>query len=154
MLSHRIRDQVRVYLLLQNQVLLRFEGPTLKHLNPDERSTGALIQKALQKLNKIREDHELESTPGIFVSRSNLKKVLKRIEDTESKIYTLHELGTDIRKVNLPEKVAFVLSDHLDFTFREEKLLAEYHKLKVGPKILHADHTITIVHNELDRTFN
>lgn len=154
MLSHGIRTGVRVYLLLQNQVSLRFEGSTLKYLNPDERSTGALIQKALKSRKKIREGEELESTPGIFVSNSTLKEVLERIEETGLKIYILHERGADIRKANIPEEIAFVLSDHLDFTGREEKLLAGYHKLKVGPKILHADHTITVVQNELDRIFN
>ncbi len=154
MLSHGIRTEVRVYLLLQNQVLLRFEGSTLKHLNPDERSTGALIQKALRKRNKIGEGPELETTPGIFVSNSTLRKVLERIEETGSKTCILHELGADIRKANMPQDVAFVLSDHLDFSAREEKLLAGYGKLKVGPKILHADHAITVVQNELDRIFN
>ncbi len=154
MLSHGIRTEVRVYLLLQNKVLLRFEGSSLRHLNPDERSTGALIQKALEKRGKIREGEELESTPGIFVSSSTLKKLLAKIEETGSKIYILHEWGADIRKADIPEDVTFVLSDHLDFTGREEKLLAGYGKLKVGPKILHADHTITVVQNELDRIFN
>lgn len=154
MLSHGIRTGVRVYLLLQNHVSLRFEGGSLKYLNPDERSTGALIQKALKNRKKIKEGEELESTPGIYVSNSTLKEVLERVEETGLKIYILHERGRDIRKARIPEEVAFVLSDHLDFTGREEKLLAGYQKLKVGPKILHADHTITVVQNELDRIFN
>lgn len=154
MLSHGIRTEVRVYLLLQNQVLLRFEGSSLKHLNPDERSTGALIQKALEKRGKIRDGEELESTPGIFVYNSTLKKLLAKIEETGSKIYILHESGADIRETNIPEDITFVLSDHLDFTGREERLLAGYGKIRVGPKILHADHTIIVVQNELDRIFN
>lgn len=153
LLSHGIRKDVRVYLVLQNQVLLRLEGKKLRHLNPDERSTGALIQKALKKRLEVGNEKEIESTPGIFVSSSSLRKVLKEVSEISPKIFMLHEEGSDIRKTKLPKDGAFVLSDHLDFLLEEERLLSNCEKLSLGPTILHADHAIILVHNELDRLY-
>ncbi|MDY7081623.1 MAG: tRNA (pseudouridine(54)-N(1))-methyltransferase TrmY, partial [Halobacteria archaeon] len=39
-LSHSLREDVRLYLVLQGEITLRFEGRELQHLNPDERSTA------------------------------------------------------------------------------------------------------------------
>lgn len=153
-LSHGIRRDVAVYLILQDRVAVRFEGERLKHLNPDERSTGALIQKALEVLQKTSPDDELSeqpSTPGIFVARRGLASVLSEIHRCTDQLIWLHEGGSDLRAENLSDSIALVLSDHLDFTPEEEALLAKLDKLSVGPKVLHADHCITIVHNELDR---
>jgi tRNA (pseudouridine54-N1)-methyltransferase len=58
--------------------------------------------------------------------------------------------GPDMRQAEtLPD--AFLLSDHLNFTNEEESLLAACPRYSVGPVCLHADHAITLVHNELDR---
>jgi tRNA (pseudouridine54-N1)-methyltransferase len=153
LLSHGIRKDVCVYLVLRNQVVLRFEGSRLKHLNPDERSTGALIQKALEKRDQIDDAEEIESTPGIFITNSSLKDVVKKVGKNGTKIFMLHEEGRDIREVTLPENSAFMLSDHLNFSPEEEKVLASYDRLSLGPKILHADHAIIVLHNEMDRIF-
>ena len=56
----------------------------------------------------------------------------------------------DVRTVDaLPD--AFLLSDHLNFAAAEEELIRDCPRISVGPKCLHADHTITVLHNELDR---
>jgi tRNA (pseudouridine54-N1)-methyltransferase len=69
---------------------------------------------------------------------------------TEHTFAVLDETGTDIRTAEeLPD--AFILSDHLNFTTEEETLAAMCPRYSVGPACLHADHTITVVHNELDR---
>jgi tRNA (pseudouridine54-N1)-methyltransferase len=152
-LSHGIRPDVAAYLILQDRVTIRFEGERLKRLNPDERSTGALIQRALEMLQKTSPDDTTErpSTPGITVSRRGLASVLSAIRQRADQIIWLHEGGGDLRAKELSESVAFVLSDHMDFTLEEETLLADLDRLSLGPKTLHVDHCITIVHNELDR---
>jgi len=45
-----------------------------------------------------------------------------------------------------------VLSDHNDFSAEEAELLAETadRRLSVGPEVLHADQTMTVVHNWVD----
>ncbi len=151
-LSHGIRRDVTVYLVLQNQIVLRLEGRRLKHLNPDERSTAALIQKALKACTE-RTGTEIESTPGIFVASGGLPHVLQRVADEGLTVYWLHERGSPIRHVQLSTDAAFVLSDHLEFLPEEEAILADFPKLSLGPLSLHADHCIVLAHNELDVRF-
>lgn len=150
-LSHGIRRDVTVHLVLQNQVVLRLEGARLKHLNPDERSTAALLQKALRAHTESADkESEIESTPGIFISAGGLRDVLETFEKTGLKLYMLHEQGKPIRQAEFASPVAFVLSDHLDFSPSEVALLDKLPRLSLGPLSLHADHCITITHNELD----
>lgn len=150
-LSHGIRRDVIVYLVLQDQIIIRLDGSRLKHLNPDERSTAALIQKALNAFSQNREKEcEIESTPGIFVASGGLANVLDRAQRAGVMIYMLHERGAPIRQAELHSDAAFVLSDHLEFLPEEEAILERVPRLSVGPLSLHADHCIVIVHNELD----
>lgn len=66
LLSNGIRRNVRLYLVLQGDpeppVTIRLMGNELKYLNPDERSTGALIRQALITMGKRgpREGHRKE----------------------------------------------------------------------------------------------
>jgi tRNA (pseudouridine54-N1)-methyltransferase len=147
-LSHGIRADVEVYLVLRDEITVRFQGSRLKRLNPDERSTGALIQHALRAL---QEGKERRSTPGVTVAERGLRAVLQELEERGVRVYVLDEHGIDIREEQLPESLAFVLSDHVNFTAEELALLQRYEKISLGPTVLHADHCIAIVHNELDR---
>jgi tRNA (pseudouridine54-N1)-methyltransferase len=148
-LSHGIRRDVIVYLVLQDRVIVRVEGRRLKHLNPDERSTAALLQKAL-KAHSESVESEIESTPGIFVASGGLSDVLARVQRSGLTVYWLHERGAPIRQAPISPNAAFVLSDHLEFLPQEEAILGRFSLLSVGPLSLHADHCIVIVHNELD----
>ncbi|MCX8103425.1 MAG: tRNA (pseudouridine(54)-N(1))-methyltransferase TrmY [Candidatus Bipolaricaulota bacterium] len=150
-LSHGIRRDVIVYLVLQNQIVVRFDGSRLKHLNPDERSTAALIQKALKAFSESEHrDRERESTPGIFIAAGGLSDALERVTRAGLTVYWLHEQGSSIRQAELHPRAAFVLSDHLEFLPEEAALLERFPRLSLGPLSLHADHCIVIVHNELD----
>ncbi len=148
-LSHGIRRDVMVYLVLQDQITVRLDGRRLRHLNPDERSTAALIQKALAAFCE-GEAGEIESTPGIFVAAGGLAEALRRVQQAGLTVYMLHERGAPIRQAQLSSDAAFVLSDHLEFLPEEETALEGAPRLSVGPLSLHADHCIVIVHNELD----
>ncbi|MBI1729964.1 tRNA (pseudouridine(54)-N(1))-methyltransferase TrmY [Candidatus Acetothermia bacterium] len=153
-LSHGIRKDVAVYLILRDQLTLRFDGATVKRLNPDERSTGALIKHAIesaQRLNIADQAEEIESTPGVYVARRGLRVLLEFFAKTNILCHVLDEHGTDIRSAPVQQPVAFVLSDHQNFSPDEELLLKECTKVSLGPVVLHADHCISVVHNELDR---
>jgi tRNA (pseudouridine54-N1)-methyltransferase len=50
LVSHGIRQDVETILLLRDTVRIRIDGHRVKRLNPDERSTAALIRKALSVL--------------------------------------------------------------------------------------------------------
>ncbi|MGZ4912528.1 MAG: tRNA (pseudouridine(54)-N(1))-methyltransferase TrmY [Halobacteriota archaeon] len=149
--SFSIRRDTRVWLVLLGEPdppkSVRFEGSQLKYLNPDERSTGALIKKALKV-----DAHQAEecSMRGIYTQRANLQDILRHI-DASDVIY-LHEEGIDVREATLDtHHVTFVLGDHLGLLDDEEGLLSHSKRVSVGPVKLHTDHCITIVHNELDR---
>src|SRR4030042_6619995 len=66
--SHGIRRDTEVVLLIQDSVEIRIAGDRVRRLNPDERSTAALLQQALQQAT----DEELQASPGILVARSSL----------------------------------------------------------------------------------
>ncbi len=150
LLSHDIRKDVELYLVLEGPGrpprTIRMVGAELRHLNPDERSTAALILKALA----ITSIAESRSTPGVYVSGSGFAQVLKSLQGS---LVFLKEEGADIRRQALPTEASFVLSDHLDFNEDEEKVLMTLNPIVVGlgPKSLHSNQCITLVHNELDR---
>lgn len=150
-LSHGIREPVRVYLVLSDAVTIRLEGVELRYMNPDERNIAALIRQALEARADAIGHSEVESTPGIYVSNRGFEDVLKAAA-REGAIIQLHEDGDPLWEVEPPENPAFVLSDHQDFTPEEQALLEELasRRVRVGPRALHADHVISVVHNYLD----
>jgi len=64
----------------------------------------------------------------------------------------LHEDGNPLVDAEQPSDPVFVLSDHNDFTEEESSLLADIadRRVRIGPKRVHADHTVSVVHNWLD----
>lgn len=153
LLSHGLREDVRVHLVLQDRYAIRLEGSELQYVNPDERSTAALLKRALEKAQEVDVTMEQRSSPGIYIKEQGFSKLLERVAD-EAGVVQLHEDGDPIETVSLPENPLFVLSDHNEFTVDEEQLLQEHasHRVSVGPKALHADHVITIVQNVVDRS--
>jgi tRNA (pseudouridine54-N1)-methyltransferase len=150
-LSHAIREDVQVHLVLQNELTVRFEGSDLRHLNPDERSTAALIRNALDQKDEAIGHMEIESSPGVHLSKRGFEPVLEDVA-RDGTVVQLHEDGSPVVEVEPPENPVFVLSDHNDFRDDEESLLAEAadQRVRLGPELLHADHAITVAHNYLD----
>jgi tRNA (pseudouridine54-N1)-methyltransferase len=155
LLSHGIREDARIWLVLGDSLSVRFEGSAVRRLNPDERSTAALVRTALAEREEAIGHIDAESSPGVFVSRRGLEAVLDETAERVSgkhTLVTLHENGTPITAVNVPTDPVFVLSDHREFTEREAELLAERsdERVRLGPERLHANHAITVAHNYLD----
>jgi len=150
-LSHSIREDVRVHLVLGDEFTVRFEGADLRRLNPDERSTAALVRQALEHREDAIGHVPAESTPGVSIRRMGFEETLDHVADGTT-VFELHEDGDPIADVEPPADPLFVLSDHNEFADRERSLLdAEAdRRVRVGPKVLHADHTITVAHNYLD----
>lgn len=151
-LSHGIRKDVEIVLMLLGEPsppkTIRINGAEVKYLNPDERSTAALIRNALLQ----KGEGERRCSPGIYVSERGYEEVLSNISK-ESRMHYLHEQGEDIRSAKLEGDVTFVLGDDQDLTQAEEEILMRYTpvRLSLGPMSYHADHCITLVNNELDR---
>ncbi len=153
-LSHDLRKDVELYLLMLGgedaPKLIRFDGKEIRYLNPDERSTASLIRNALIK--KLDGDREIRSSPGVFVSRMDLKGLMEKLSADSHFIY-LREGGTDIREYRFPENPCYILGDDRDPTEEEEEIMSAYpyDKISLGPVSLHANHCMIIVHNEMDR---
>jgi tRNA (pseudouridine54-N1)-methyltransferase len=150
-LSHGLRESVRTHLVLGDEYTVRFEGPELRRLNPDERSTAALIRGALEKRDEAIGHMPAESSPGVSIRRLGFEETLTEVA-RESTVVQLHENGDPVVDLDPPSDPAFVLSDHRDFTADEESLLADAadERVRLGPELLHADHAITVAHNYLD----
>jgi tRNA (pseudouridine54-N1)-methyltransferase len=148
-LSHAIREDVRVHLVLADSFTVTFEGSDLRRLNPDERSTAALIRTALERREDAIGHQPVESSPGVSIRRRGFEATL---DDLDATLVHLHEDGTPVVDYDPPADPAFVLSDHHDFTAAERELLVDRAdaRLRLGPTALHADHAITVAHNYLD----
>jgi len=151
LLSNGIRRDTELFLVLNGEpeppVTIRLEGESLKYLNPDERSTGALIRQAL--LTEREEKKEVRSTPGIFVSVRGYEEVVPELRKDRVPVH-LHENGTPVREAEIPENAFFVLGDKYDLTPEELEALGEPLTISLGPLPLHTDHCVTILNNELD----
>jgi len=148
-LSHAIREDVRTHLILQDEFTVSFEGSDLHRLNPDERSTAALVRNALEEREEAIGHMPVETSPGVSLTRRGFEPLLESVEGT---VVQLHEDGDPVVEVDPPEDPIFVLSDHNDFADDEAALLddAADRRVRLGPERLHADHAITVAHNHLD----
>jgi len=150
-LSHDIREDVRVALVLGDEYTVVFEGSDLRRLNPDERSTAALIRTALEGRERAVGRQPVETTPGVSIRRRDFEAALEAARN-EGTVVQLHEEGDPVVDTPVPDEPVFVLSDHRDFTGAEADLLADVtdRRVRLGPEPLHANHAITVAHNYLD----
>jgi tRNA (pseudouridine54-N1)-methyltransferase len=150
-LSHDIREAVRVHLVLGDEYTVTFDGGDLHRLNPDERSTAALIRTALEHREDAIGAIGAESSPGVTITRRGLESLCSELAG-DGTLVQLHEDGDPVVEYDPPADPVFVLSDHLEFTDEERSLLADVvdSRIGLGPNPLHADHAITIAHHYLD----
>jgi tRNA (pseudouridine54-N1)-methyltransferase len=154
-LSHDMRRDVELFLILQGKPnppkTIRLVGSELKYLNPDERSTGALIRNALLKKADSREQM---STPGIYVSKRGFEDVLKSLADI-SRIVYLREDGETFNPPPDSGDFTFVLGDDKDLTEEEEAVVLKQEPdiISLGTLSYHSDHCILLVNNILDGIF-
>jgi tRNA (pseudouridine54-N1)-methyltransferase len=152
-ISHGIRKDVCVYLVLLGGEIpktIQLRGETLRHLNPDERTTAALLKKALAM--QATQEWAM-STSGIFVRTGGLAQVLGDLK--AARLIYLREDGLDIRSLGagaLAGDAAFILGDHTGMTPEEETMIsgAGAEVISLGPTSLHADHCIVLINWFLD----
>lgn len=150
LVSHGIRKDVALHLVIRDQITISLWGLRLRHLNPDERSTGALFREALRAGHNLPPGEEKPSTPGVTVRRLGLAGLLDDLRAAAIVPVVLDEGGDPLRGAPVPEEPAFILSDHQNFTTAENALLAGLPRIAVGPRVLQGHQCITLVHNELD----
>ena len=150
-LSHGIREAVRIHLVLADEYTLRFDSDSLRRLYPDERTIAARIRDGLDQREDAIGHQPAEVSPGMELYRFGFETTLDNVAG-DSTLTQLHVEGTPLSEASPPSDPVFVLSDHEDFTDSEAALLADRadRRLRVSPKTLHADQTITVAHNWLD----
>ena len=148
--SHGIREDVRAHLVIDD-VTVSVDGATVRNLHPDERSIAALVRSALAAREDAIGHQPAEPSPGVSLYRMDLAATLDRLAD-DGQIVQLHEDGDPANDGAVPTDPVFVLSDHRDFTDVEGELLADRTdvRIRLGPRLLHADHAISVAHNWLD----
>ncbi|ACM57174.1 tRNA (pseudouridine(54)-N(1))-methyltransferase TrmY [Halorubrum lacusprofundi] len=159
-LSHGIRERVRVHLVVADEFTVTFDADSLRHLHPDERNVAARIRDALDAQDDAIGHMPADVSPGVELRRMGLEATLDRVLDTpgtssasaDPTLVQLHEDGDPLVDAAPPTDPVFVLSDHNDFAPAERDLLADRaeRRVRVGPELLHADHTVSVVHNWLD----
>ncbi len=148
-LSDDIRKNVVLYLILEGgryPVLVMMKGSDIRNLNPDERTTGALIRHALLKTPG---DDWKEVLPGISTKKGNFNVLFTELDLDDFSVLDVEgepvEGGT--------EKRHFLLGDHKGFTdeiwsFLDEKGVK---KLSLGPLEYHTDHCILHINMLMDK---
>lgn len=149
-LSHAIRRDIHVRLVIQDAVTICLVGNELRYLSPDERNIASLLRTALDARETVVGHMEVESTPGVYVSNRGLEAALK--DRTDVTFVQLHEAGSPIHALDHTADTVFVVADHEDFTTDETKILEDVidKQVSVGPVSVHADHAITVVQNYFD----
>lgn len=150
-LSHGIREDVRVHLVLADAYTVTFDGSSLRNFNPDERSTAARVRNALEERQEAIGHVPVETSPGVSLSRRDFAATVEHAA-RDGNVVQLHEDGAPVVEVNPPADTVFVLSDHHDFSGAERTVLDEVadQRLSLAPRPIHADHAICVAHNYLD----
>jgi len=150
LVSHGIRRDVETLILIRDEILVRIEGERVKYLNPDERSTAALLGKALDAA-PVRGAPEARSTPGITVARASLSEAIQHLSGLGARPIVLHEAGGPVESFEFPENPLFILSDHHEFSDADTAAFQQFPTVSLGKMALHTSQCITLLHYFLDR---
>lgn len=154
-LSNDLRRDTEVVVLLVAEGpprarRVRIEGSRVRYLNPDERSTAALIKNALVRSAGL--EHDVESSPGLVVGPVDPAEALGRYT-REPGAFWLTEDGAPLRSWAAPtDGFTAILSDPTDPVGAEAQILTEagIPKVSVGPRSLRTSQVVDLVHNEFD----
>ncbi len=155
-LSHGMRRNVVFHTILHGPpeppVYIRFEGSKLRKVQPDEQNIIKFIKKALERM---KPDREVESTPGVFVTRKSFQELLEEHSDKE--IILLDENGGHgperIQELAREGKNMFIiLGDYEDLTPEEKNLVKDMRgeTVGLGPVPYLASHCIVITNWLID----
>lgn len=151
LLSHDIRDDVSVTLVLADELTLTFDGRELRSLHPDERSAAALIRSTLEHRDEAIGRMAAQPSPGVTLERAGFERTIRDLASNGDLLPLLPE-SRPAAAVDPPAEPVFVLSDNQPFPDAERELLADVGEepISLGPRALHTDQAITVAHNWLD----
>ena len=125
-------------------------GARLRFLNPDERSTAALLKNAL--VRSVEFPRPFESSPGLTVASADPPAVLRDFLRHPNPVWLCED---GLRIENWPSPgghIAAVVSDPYDPTPEERELLlaSGVPRVSVSPRSLRTSQVVDLVHHELD----
>ena len=129
---------------------IELSGARLRYLNPDERSTAALLKNALVRSTNF--PRELESSPGLRVAPVEPEAELRAFLARPGSVWVT-EAGSPIAEYRgAGGDFGAVVSDPYDPTEAESSVLraAGVPQLSVGPRSLRTSQVIDLLHNALD----
>jgi tRNA (pseudouridine54-N1)-methyltransferase len=130
---------------------MRLEGARLKFLNPDERSTAALVKNALVRSAGLERD--VEASPGLGVGPVDPAAALAEFAGVPGTLW-LTESGEPFRSSDLAGgDFRAVLSDPTDPTEGEVARLRAAGVLarSLGPRSLRSSQCVDVLHSLADR---
>jgi tRNA (pseudouridine54-N1)-methyltransferase len=125
-------------------------GSRLRYLNPDERSTAALLKNAL--VRSVEFPRPFESSPGLTVSPSDPAADLRTFLGGSNPLWLSEDGGPVAEWPWSGGDVAAVVSDPYDPAPEERELLlaSGVPRVSVGPRTLRTSQVIDVLHHELD----
>jgi tRNA (pseudouridine54-N1)-methyltransferase len=145
-LSHDLRQDTKVTFIFHNgpATAVQFDA-SVNRLNPDERSTAARIQQALQARHDDPWWEEIQQ--GINVAPYTLAEVLEEMDGT---IVVLDKDGSHLEETTLPVDPIFVMGDHQPLTEAELAPTGDAMRVSLGPVWYHGNHVASILQYKLD----
>lgn len=129
---------------------IRIDASRVRFLNPDERSTAALLKNAL--VRSLPFEHDVESSPGMVVGPVVPEEALREFLRLPGAFW-LEEHGVALREfASERDGFAAVLSDPTDPPAEERQILeaSGVPRVSVGPLSLRSSQVIDVLHNEFD----
>ncbi len=129
---------------------IRLRGDGLRYLNPDERSTAALLKNALVRSSTL--PHDLEASPGLVVGPVDPAAAITEFARRESTVWLSEDAAPYVAPASAPPSIGAILSDPQDPTPEEASLLKALGVVlaSLGPVRLRASQCIDVLHNRWD----
>jgi tRNA (pseudouridine54-N1)-methyltransferase len=148
--SHGIREDARALAAFtqpSEPIGLRVDGGQVTGIGPDERSTAARLQGALEAIPMPVWQAVAD---GIEVRTGDLATLL---DDEPDPLVLLREDGDLLEPAELDD-ATFVFGDHEGFVTDRRKALAQRADVvaRLGEQALQADQLAAVLHHELDRS--
>jgi tRNA (pseudouridine54-N1)-methyltransferase len=129
---------------------IRLTGSGLRYLNPDERSTAALLKNALVRSSTLERD--IEASPGLVVGPADPAVVLAEFLKEPGTVWLTEDGGPYPIESRTGPTVGAVLSDPDDPAPDERRLIetSGVPRVSLGPTALRTSQCIDILHNRWD----
>ncbi|MCI4336919.1 MAG: hypothetical protein L3K17_06970 [Thermoplasmata archaeon] len=130
---------------------IHLTGSRLRYLNPDERSTAALLKNAL--VRSIPLDRDVEASPGIVVGPVDPLAALGRFLEAPEPVWLTEDGGPLGLWAEGKEGFSAVISDPIDPNAEEVAVLRGHGvaRVSLGPRSLRTSQCVDVLHNEFDR---